>query len=101
MPAPRSGCAARPGACGAKVGMGSPPATGARPPARTSGAPGPGILALDYRYFPRLEVPALRNPRISAGFGGCFPVQVAGVAQLVEHLTCNQKVAGSNPAAGL
>ncbi len=24
----------------------------------------------------------------------------AGVAQLVEHLTCNQKVAGSIPAAG-
>lgn len=24
----------------------------------------------------------------------------AGVAQLVEHLTCNQGVASSNPAAG-
>ena len=26
--------------------------------------------------------------------------QVAGIAQLVEHLICNQGVAGSNPAAG-
>jgi hypothetical protein len=25
---------------------------------------------------------------------------VAGIAQLVEHLICNQGVAGSNPAAG-
>jgi hypothetical protein len=24
----------------------------------------------------------------------------AGIAQLVEHLICNQGVAGSNPAAG-
>lgn len=26
--------------------------------------------------------------------------QRAGIAQLVEHLICNQGVAGSNPAAG-
>ncbi len=27
-------------------------------------------------------------------------IAVAGVAQLVEHLTCNQKVVGSIPTAG-
>ena len=29
-----------------------------------------------------------------------MPLLSAGVAQLVEHLTCNQGVASSNPAAG-
>lgn len=27
----------------------------------------------------------------------CFEVVLAGVAQLVEHLTCNQAVEGSTP----
>lgn len=30
----------------------------------------------------------------------CYPHPAALVAQLVEHLICNQGVAGSNPAGG-
>jgi hypothetical protein len=32
-------------------------------------------------------------------FSEYFPVGRAGVAQLVEHLICNQRVGGSNPFA--
>ena len=35
--------------------------------------------------------------------GGCatmFAVRVAGIAQLVEQLICNQQVVGSSPTAG-
>ena len=42
------------------------------------------------------------NPSLAAILHGvivaCF--KRAGIAQLVEHLTCNQGVAGSTPAAG-
>ena len=47
-------------------------------------------------------------PRLGAGAGAPspfrfqrtgFPVNFAGVAQLVEHLICNQRVGGSNPFA--
>lgn len=31
---------------------------------------------------------------------GCPEVRQAMIAQLVEHLICNQVVAGSNPARG-
>jgi hypothetical protein len=31
---------------------------------------------------------------------GWYPLPRAGIAQSVEHLICNQGVAGSNPAAG-
>ena len=39
-------------------------------------------------------------PALSTGFRGKFPGGFrAGVAQLVEHLICNQRVGGSNPFA--
>ena len=46
-------------------------------------------------------------PDIRRGFRGSrlcskellFPPKTAGVAQLVEHLICNQRVRGSNPFA--
>ncbi len=34
------------------------------------------------------------------GFKSLHPHQ-AGLAQLVEHLICNQRVEGSNPLAGI
>ena len=43
-------------------------------------------------YQPTLLAQALRS---------CQPfLRVAGIAQLVEHLICNQAVVGSNPTAG-
>ena len=36
---------------------------------------------------------------VRIGLQGCFRVDRAGVAQLVEHLICNQRVGGSNPFA--
>ncbi len=33
--------------------------------------------------------------------GAFIEFQIAGIAQLVEHLICNQAVVGSNPTAGL
>lgn len=36
----------------------------------------------------------------NTALGGIMRAFYAGVAQLVEHLTCNQGVASSNPAAG-
>ena len=38
-------------------------------------------------------------PRALLGVRGGFRVDWAGVAQLVEHLICNQRVGGSNPFA--
>src|ERR1051325_3272333 len=35
---------------------------------------------------------------VGCGFDSRLPLQ-AGVAQLVEHLICNQRVGGSNPSA--
>ena len=50
-----------------------------------AGARNPPYLALGIAWVP--EIHARRRFR-------------AGLAQLVEHLICNQGVAGSNPAAG-
>ena len=36
------------------------------------------------------------------GRGGSTPfIRIAGLAQLVEHLICNQEVEGSTPLAGI
>ena len=39
--------------------------------------------------------------RLDFAAGWFFIGFVAGIAQLVEHLICNQAVVGSNPTAGL
>ena len=47
---------------------------------------------LDHRYFIRQQI-----------FQNTYKllfVKVAGVAQLAEHLICNQEVGGSNPSSG-
>ena len=56
--------------------------------------------SLCYLYFCAV-VPAMRKCACAnEGFTGrFFRVGRAGVAQLVEHLICNQRVGGSNPFA--
>ena len=40
-------------------------------------------------------------PRVDFASGWFFTAPFAGIAQLVEHLICNQAVVGSSPTAGL
>ena len=51
------------------------------------------IMLLEYRHLPLPVVLAFR-PKLY------YVAQSAGVAQMVEQLTCNQQVGGSIPFAG-
>ena len=57
----------------------------------------PGCANLDFCAVVRAVVVVC--PYGFLGFRGGFRVDRAGVAQLVEHLICNQRVGGSNPFA--
>lgn len=52
------------------------------------------VLALDYQCDTVLNCPALEKG-ISVGGGNALHVPLAGLAQLVEHLICSQRVYGS------
>ena len=65
----------------------------------------PGCANLDFCAVERAERECVRTRHrdlisgVRIGFLGIFRVERAGVAQLVEHLICNQRVGGSNPFA--
>ena len=56
------------------------------------------MLRLDYQCDTVPNCP-VKEEGISVAGGDALHAPLAGVAQLVEHLICNQRVRGSNPFA--